>query len=321
MRTVADGARTAGLGGVAFTVALSAAAGLGVAGLLLALDAAGGRDAVPDALRIGPATAQSLLLGLAVAYLAATAFIVRLRAFALQGSAAGLPARMTRRLLGDRVQRRATGFVVGALVFNLVVLRAVPADGAGMVAVPQLAVNVATLLPLAVAVVIVAIVHDAARGGGAGRLVHRLADDCLALVRARADRAGDELDERLDTLVDIAERALAQGSRDTTTARHVILNITAVLRQTLDLPAPSDERVAALLGRLRDAACSSADAATTLAACLATLTREARAAGRVERAALLSEQVELLIAGAERSHALEDDVRRVRAAAATGPRS
>ncbi|MDP1846996.1 MAG: DUF2254 family protein [Solirubrobacteraceae bacterium] len=303
--------RPAGVRRVVITVAAWSAASLAAATAVLGLDSLVDQG-VPTALRLGSSTAQALLLSLAVSYLAAAALVLRLRAFALQVTAGGLPARMTRDLLTDRVQRHAAGFVIGAFVFDLAVLRALPDAGAGMAAMPQLAVNVATVLPVAVGAVILALVHDAARASSAGRLVHRLADDCIALAPDGGDRSQEELGRRLDTLADIAERMLSQDSRDSTVARHVIWNVGAVLCQRPLLAGRSDARVDAVLDRLRSAAASTPEVAATLVASIAMLARAAHSAGRHDRALELSAQARLVVKGLERSGCLEHDVRCVR---------
>jgi hypothetical protein len=100
--------------------------------------------------------------------------------------------------------------------------------------------------------------------------------------------------------------------RATVESRHVIWNVGAVLRQRSLLAARSDDRVDAVLDRLRAAAASTPEVAATLVASIAMLARAAHGAGRHDRAVELSAQARLVVAGLERSACLDDDVRRVR---------
>jgi uncharacterized membrane protein len=101
-------------------------------------------------------------------------------------------------LLTDRVQRHSMAFIIGALAYVLVVFRAVPDGGAGLSAVPHLAVGVASLLALLVAGILVFIVHDAARAGRAGGVVRRLSDACIARIRRGHPPAGAGRDRRAE---------------------------------------------------------------------------------------------------------------------------
>ncbi|MDP1846995.1 MAG: DUF2254 family protein [Solirubrobacteraceae bacterium] len=401
-------------------VYVGAAAAL--AGGLLALDAALG-DSIPAVLRVGPSTAQSLLVSFAGTFLTVVAVVFWVRIYALQMSAEGLSSRVLRSFMTDRVQRHSMAFIIGTIAFVLVALRGVPDRGAGLATVPHLTVNVACLLALCVAGAVVFAVHNAVAVGRVGTLIRWQTDACVELIRATHPEAGAaRLEEsppddggreghpvrstergfvqRLDEdallrtlpagtravmgvrigefvmdgttlcaiaagadgdakrceesvrrtfaighdptleqdlgfgirqLVDVAERTLSQSSRDSTTAREVVVHLGAVLRELLlrDLPAPSrpgeagrwvvrpratsmEEYVDAALDRIRTYGAHYPEVALTLLSTIGMLVRELDREGLADRAAPLYRQARLVVLGAEESDLLEHDVERVR---------
>jgi uncharacterized membrane protein len=132
-------------------------------------------------------------------------------------------------------------------------------------------------------------------------------------------------------LVDIAERTLSQGSRDSTAAREVVMHLGAVLRELLlrDLPTASrsgdagrwivrprptslEEYVDAAFDRIRSYGAQYPEVAMTLLSTIGMLVRELDRAGLPERTEPLRRQASLVVAGAAHSDLLEYDIERVR---------
>jgi uncharacterized membrane protein len=165
--------------------------GIAVALAVLAVDAAVGEQAVPGWLRIGPTLARSSLVGLATSFVFVISVVFWVRVWAVQTTAQPTLPRVLSQFLTDPVQRHSMAFIIGAVAYVLVVVRAVPEDGAGMSTVPHLAVTLAYLIALAVAVTIVFVVDNAARWGRVGRLVRQIADQAVDHIRATHPPLGD----------------------------------------------------------------------------------------------------------------------------------
>jgi uncharacterized membrane protein len=165
--------------------------GITVAIAVLAVDAAVGEQAMPAWLRIGPSLARSSLVGLATSFVFVVSVVFWVRVWAVQTTAQPALPRVIAQFLTDPVQRHSMAFIIGAIAYVLVVVRAVPEDGTGMATVPHLAVTLAYVLALAVAVTIVFVVDNAARWGRVGRLVRQISDQAVDHIRATHPPLGE----------------------------------------------------------------------------------------------------------------------------------
>lgn len=158
--------------------------GILVAVGMLAVDAAVGEQAVADWLRLGPSLARSSLVGLATSFVFVISVVFWVRVWAVQTAAQPALPRVLSQFLTDPVQRHSMAFIIGAIAYVLVVVRAIPEDLAGMPTVPHLAVTFAYLLALVVALTIVLVVDNAARQGQIGRLVRQISDQAVDRISA-----------------------------------------------------------------------------------------------------------------------------------------
>jgi uncharacterized membrane protein len=195
------------VGGSALTTPVAyILAGIAVALAVLAVDAAGGEQAVPDWLRIGPTLARSSLVGMATSFVFVVSVVFWVRMWAVQTTAQPALPRVLSQFLTDPVQRHSMAFIIGAIAYVLVVVRAVPEDATGMATVPHLAVTFAYLLALAVTVTIVLVVDNAARWGRVGRLVRQISDQAVDHVRATHPPLGEGASDRAGLAVVAPQR-------------------------------------------------------------------------------------------------------------------
>lgn len=175
--------------------------GIAVALAMLSLDAAVGEQAVPEWLRIGPSLARSSLVGLATSFVFVVSVVFWVRVWAVQTTAQPALPRVIAQFLTDPVQRHSMAFIIGAIAYVLVVVRAVPEDGAGMDSVPHLAATLAYVLALVVTVTIVFVVDNAARWGRVGRLVRQIADQTVDHIRSIHPPLGEGTSDGAGTVV------------------------------------------------------------------------------------------------------------------------
>lgn len=166
--------------------------------IMVGVDAAIGEQAIPGWLRIGPSLARSSLVGLVTSFLFVVSVVFWVRVWAVQMSAQPVMSRVLTQFLTDRVQRHSMGFIIGAMTYGLTVVRAVPQTGAGMDAVPHLAVTLTYVLAAVVAVIIVFAIDNAARWGQVGRLIRRITDRAVATIRATHPVIGGSTDAGSD---------------------------------------------------------------------------------------------------------------------------
>lgn len=116
-------------------------------------------------------------------------------------------------------------FIIGTIAYVMVVVRAVPEDGAGMDTVPHLAVTVAYILALVVAVTIVFVIDNAARWGRIGRLIRQIADQAVDHIRSTHPPLGEGTPDGAGTVVaprrPEGEAALVLGAHDSGWVRSV----------------------------------------------------------------------------------------------------
>lgn len=165
--------------------------GITVAIAVLVVDAAVGEQAVPAWLRTGPLLARSSLIGLATSFLFVVSVVFWVRVWAVQTAAQPALPRVVSQFLTDPVQRHSMAFIIGAIAYVLVVVRAIPEDLTGMRTVPHLAVTVAYALTLVVAITIVLVVDNAARQGQIGRLVRQISDQAVEHIRSAHPPLGE----------------------------------------------------------------------------------------------------------------------------------
>lgn len=171
--------------------------GIGVGAAMLAIDSVLAETDRLSWLWVSPQVARSSLVGLVTSFLFVISVVFWVRIWAVQLTAGSLLPRLLSQFLTDRVQQHAMGFLIGGIAYVVTILRALPDDPSE--SVPHLAVNLAYVDALAVAVVIVWVIHNAARASQVGRLVHEIASDAVATIRANHPQLGDarhELDER-----------------------------------------------------------------------------------------------------------------------------
>lgn len=174
-------------------------AGIGVGATMLLVDAVIGEAGIPRWLRVGPQVARSSLVGMVTSFLFVISVVFWVRIWAVQMTAQPVLPRVLSQFLTDRVQQHAMGFLIGGMAYALTVVRGIPEDGTGLGAVPHLAMALAYATTLAAAVIIVLVIHNAARASQVGRLVRQITDESVAFVRRvhppigeGADGAGSE---------------------------------------------------------------------------------------------------------------------------------
>lgn len=399
---------------------LYAVGGVVCGAAMLGLDSWVSESALPSWLRLNAQSANAVASGFGATLLFVVSVVYLVRISAVQLNAEPFSARVVREFLTDPVQRNAMGFFVGALAYNLTVVRRLPTAGSDE-PVPHLAVTLAGVLPVAAACIIVFALNNASSWAQIGRLVRRLTDSCVELIRAefpargqqreptgtvdapaadawtpvpapdsgwvqRIDgdavlhalppgaqveflvRPGDFVTEsrpfaritagapehvtaavRVDVdptleqdltygisqLADIAERAVAQGNSDSTTAREVVLHLGVVLRELLgrDLPPAEcrdesgrrlvlrheqslDGYVGAAFDRIRVIGAGSPEIAICLLTTIGMLLEDLADRGLGERTAPLRHQAELLLEAAGAQIDIGSDLERVQAEAA-----
>lgn len=397
---------------------LYAFAGVVTGAAMLALDAWVRDDQLPSWVRLNAQSANAVVSGFGATLLFVVSVVYLVRISAVQLNAEPFSARVVREFLTDRVQRHAMGFFVGALAYNLTIVRRLPATG-GNDPVPHLAVSLGGMLPVAACIIIFAL-NNASSWAQIGRLIRRLTDSCVEMIAkefpARGDpgerlapadvppvagwaavpapdsgwvqsidddavlrrlppgaqveilvRPGDfvtahrplarisggtpadvaaavrigvdptleqDLTYGINQLVDIGERAMAQGNSDATTAREVVLHLGVVLRELLSRDLPPIERtdgsgrwlvrrneqsfdgyVAAAFDRLRVLGAGSPELAVCVLTTIGMLLEDLAERGMEERTPPLRRQAELLLEAASEEVRLRADVERVEDAA------
>ncbi len=190
------------IGGSALTTPTAyIAAGITLALAMLAIDATVGEQSVPEWLRIGPSLARSSLVGLATSFVFVVSVVFWVRIWAVQTTAQPALPRVIAQFLTDPVQRHSMAFIIGAIAYVLVVVRAIPEDGVGMDTVPHVAVTLSYVLALVVAVTIVFVVDNAARWGRVGRLVRQIADQMVDQIRSTHPPLGEGTSDGVDNVV------------------------------------------------------------------------------------------------------------------------
>ncbi len=168
--------------------------GIVVGGLMLLVDATVGEAAIPRWLRVGPQVARSSLIGMVTSFLFVISVVFWVRIWAVQMTAQPVLPRVLSQFLTDRVQQHAMGFLIGGMAYLLTVVRGIPENGTGLGAVPHLAVTLAYATALTAAVIIVLVIHNAARASQVGRLVRQITDESVDLVRRDHPPLGEGAD-------------------------------------------------------------------------------------------------------------------------------
>lgn len=165
------------------------AGGVGVGAAMLVLDSLLAPMDRLSWLWVSSQVARSSLVGLVTSFLFVISVVFWVRIWAVQLTAGSLLPRLLSQFLTDRVQQHAMGFLIGGIAYGVTILRALPDDSTDPV--PHLAVNLAYVDALAVAVVIVWVIHNAARASQVDRLVHHITNDAVATIRNNHPALGD----------------------------------------------------------------------------------------------------------------------------------
>ncbi len=160
---------------------------------MLAVDSWTRGDQLPSWVRLNATSASAVVSGFGATLLFVVSVVYLVRISAVQLNAEPFSARVVREFLTDRVQRNAMGFLVGALAYNLTVVRRLPASQSDD-PVPHLAVSLGGILPVLAALVIIFALNNASSWAQIGRLIQRLTDRCVDMVRAEFPARGEQGD-------------------------------------------------------------------------------------------------------------------------------
>lgn len=183
--------REDGLGQLVLAIpALYVLGALAAVAVTLGIDAALGDD-VPVVPQLGGQNARTMLGPLAGAFVTVTALVFWVRILAVQFSSDEFSSRLMRYFLDDRAQQQALGALLGGLAYILVVLQAIPDQGAAMATVPHLSVGLPMVVAVAVAFTIVLAIYSGARQSQIGRLVRWLTDESVDYIGRQHPERGD----------------------------------------------------------------------------------------------------------------------------------
>lgn len=169
-----------------FLTAVLAGAAFAIVGFDLWLDARLGEgpgDAAPLFLGAGVDGARSMLAAIAGALVTSSGVILSGVLVALSITAGQYSSRVLRTFTANRLHQGALGFLLGSLVYTLVVLRAVGV-GPERDFVPETAVAVALVLAVASVGALLAFAHGVARSIQASELLATTAADVVASMEA-----------------------------------------------------------------------------------------------------------------------------------------